>query len=229
MAQYILALLLALASFGQADGTRERTLKGNVPAAGLKSIDVRGKVGSIAITPANGSEIRYSVRLTAKTEWHFFGRKTGRPDLVDLRQDRQAEVLTLDLSGDRNNIDEEWILEVPESFAARVTMDVGKIRVSGIRGGCDARMDVGDVDVRIPEGSVSAENDVGDIRVHTDTGSYGNVDLRSDVGKVHVILDGHDVDRKRAPGAGDTLRLNGPGRDRIRAHTDVGSVNVRIR
>jgi hypothetical protein len=157
MAQYVFALLLALSSFGQADGTRERTLKGNVPAAGLKSIDVRGKVGSIAITPANGSEVRYSVRLTAKTEWHFFGRKTGRPDLLDLRQDRHAEVLTLDLLGERGNIDEEWVLEVPESFAARVTMDVGKIRVSGIRGGCDARVDVGDVDVRVPEGSVSAE------------------------------------------------------------------------
>src|SRR5262245_10574005 len=202
MAQYLLALILALSAFGQADVTRERTLKGNVPAAGLKSVDVRGKVGSIAITPTNGSELRYSVRLTAKTEWHFFGRKTGRPDLVDLRQDRHGEVFTLDLSGDRDNIDEEWVLEVPESFAARVTMDVGKIRVSGIRGGCDARMDVGDVDVRVPEGSVSAENDVGDIRVHTGTGSYGNVDLRSDVGKVNVILDGHVMDRKRAPGAG---------------------------
>ena len=232
MARYAAISILTVLIFQAHTGSalaQSKTLNGTAPAAALQSVEVRGGVGSVIVSPGSGSEIHYTVRLTAKTEWHLLGRTTGRPDLLGMREDRRGSVLILDLSGDRRNIDEEWTVEVPEAFAAKIKVDVGKIRVSGIRGGCDTRMDVGDIDVRVPEGDVTAENDVGDIRVSTGTASYGNVDLHSDVGKVNIALDGHDLERKRAPGSGDSLRLNGSGRDHIRAHTDVGGVQVRIR
>jgi hypothetical protein len=207
----------------------ERNLNGTADAASLKSIEVRGRVGSIQLTPGTDSEVRYSVRLTAKSEWHLFGRRTGHPEQLELRQDRRGDALILDLSGDRQNIDEEWVVEVPAGFAARLSLDVGKLHVSGIHGGCDTRVDVGDIDVDVPEGAVTADNNVGDIHVRTATPSYGNVDLRADVGKVRVSLDRHQVEHERSPGAGDRWRLEGPGRDHIRAHTDVGDVEVRIR
>jgi hypothetical protein len=224
----ILSTVLALANAATAQN--DRHLTGSVPAASLKSVEVRGKVGSIRLIPNAASDIQYSVRLTAKTQWRFFGgRQTGRPELLQLREDRRADALTLDLSGDRENVEEEWTIEVPASFAARLTLDVGKVHVRGIRGGCDVRVDVGDIDVDVPEGAVVATSDVGDISVNSGTSSYGNVDLRSDVGRVSMMLDGHQMERKRAPGAGDSFRLTGPGRDAIRARTDVGDVQVRIR
>jgi hypothetical protein len=223
----MLAALVIYPNPAAAQGARN--LNGTADAASLKSIEVRGRVGSIRLTSGSDTEVRYSVRLTAKSEWHLFGRRTGHPEQLQLRQDRRGDTLTLDLSGDRDNIDEEWVVEVPAGFGARLSLDVGNLRVSGIRGGCETRVDVGDIDVDVPEGAVTADNNVGDIHVRTATSSYGNVDLRADVGKVRVTLDRHQVEHRRSPGAGDKWRLDGPGRDPIRAHTDVGDVEVRIR
>jgi hypothetical protein len=233
MIRYALVSILALAVVGlsetSAKAQSEKNLDGKVPATSLKSIDVRGRVGSIRLTPGSEAEIRYSVRLKGKTEWHLFGARTGHPERLEMVEDRHGDVLTLDLSGDRDNIEEEWIVEVPAAFAAKLRLDVGKLRATGIRGGLDTRVDVGDIDVDVPEGAVYADSSVGDIRVRTSTSSYGNVDLRASVGKVRVTLDSHQVDHKRSPGAGDSWRLNGPGRDHIRAHSEVGDVDVRIR
>ena len=197
-------------------------------ATGLKFIEVHGKVGSIVVNSSPVMEVRLSLRLTPKTSGFFF-RKTGDPNQVQLRQDRRGDVLELDLSGDRDNLDEDWVLDVPQSLAARLRMDVGKMRVTGIRGGLEARMDVGDIDVDVPEGNITAENDVGDIRVSTSTTSYSNVDIQTDVGKVRVSMNGHLVDVRRAPGSGDSFRMSGSGRDRIWARTDVGAVELKIR
>ena len=222
-------LLIAVLGVALTPAQAEKTLTGSTAASGHTSIEVRGNVGSITVTAASVQEVRVSVRVKGKTQWRFFGSVTGDPNQVQLRQDRHGNALEISLFGDRRNLEEDWQIEVPESVAARLDLDVGRIRVNGIRGGCDARTNVGHIDISVPQGSISATSSVGDIRVSTATSSYGDVDTRTNVGHLRLDRDGHAMDHRRAPGAGDSFKLRGAGRDRIRAHTDVGAVELKIR
>lgn len=222
-------LLIAAMALTFLPAQTERNLSGSTPAAGITSVEIRADVGSITVTAAPIQEVRVSVIVTAKTQWHFFSRETGDPSRVQLRQAKYGNSLEISLSGDSRNLEEQWKIEVPENVSARLALDVGKIRVNGIRGGIDARTDVGPIEIDVPEGSISATSHVGDIRITTRTPSYGDVDTRTSVGHLNLAMDGHALDHKRSPGAGDTFKLRGPGKDRIRVHTDVGAVNLKIR
>ena len=183
-AKYVFAALglaLLLVQSAPLFAQEERTISHSTPAVDLRSVEVRGGVGSIIMTAAPVSEIRVSLRLKGKSSWGFFSKKVGDPNQVQLRTDKRGDVLELRLFGERENIEEQWTIEVPESIAARLTLDVGRIKVTGIRGGCDAKTDVGDIDLVVPEGSVTAESDVGDVRLVTSTTSYSTVDARTDV------------------------------------------------
>lgn len=207
----------------------DRVLTATAPAQGLSAVDVDGKVGSVLISTAAVNDVRIRVVVETKSSWSFWrGRTRGNAQGVDLRANRSGNTLSVTLAGDREHLEETWTLEVPESLAAKVKVDVGRIRVRGIRGGCDTSVDVGEIDIDVPEGNISAESDVGDVKVRTMTKSYGNVDVRTSIGDARVTIDGHKADRPREPGPGDRFTLRGSGKDQIRLRADVGSTQLMI-
>lgn len=225
-----LILIIGLTcSVGFTQETR-RDLNSTVTATGLKTIVVDGSVGSVRLTPSDDSKVTIGVHLKAESSWSFWlGREQGDPSGIELITDVRGTELRITLRGDRKHIEETWTVQAPAGLEARVRVGVGSIDVRGFSGGCDARVSVGSVRIDVPEGHVSATTDVGDVKVRTATKSYGNVDVKANVGDMRVLLDGHRVPAPKSYGPGGHLSMPGPGKDRINIRANVGDAELSIR
>ncbi len=209
-----------------------RLIERTFPAEKAREFSVKGHVGRIRVNTGPSAEIRLRLELRAKTHsgW-FFSRRKGDPHAADLVAGTRGDALSFDLryQGDRDGLDETWILDVPARLAAELDLAVGDITVRGLAGGLRLKVQVGDIEAEVPEGSISAETNVGDIRVTSATSSYGAVDLSANVGDTQLDLAGGRVRQRKAHGPGDHTSVEGTGRDRIRLQTNVGDASLALR
>jgi hypothetical protein len=208
-----------------------RVIERSFSAEKVREFSVKGHVGRIRIT-SSSADIRLRLELRAKSYrgW-FFSQKKGDPHAADIAADARGDALGFGLRypGDRDGLDETWILDVPARLAADLDLAVGAISVRGLAGGLRLKVNVGDIEADVPEGSIVAETNVGDIRVTSATSSYGAVDLEANVGDTDLNLPGGRVRHRTAPGPGDSTSIEGTGRDRIRLQTNVGDASLALR
>jgi hypothetical protein len=82
--------------------------------------------------------------------------------------------------------------------------------------------------VRLPRAmALDASIGVGDIDA-TLTGRYGEISIRSNVGKVDLSVDGLHVASRRPPGPSDEARLSGGSGPALRLRASVGNVKASI-
>lgn len=229
----VLAFLLAVPLGHAAPAARsddERVIDRTLSAENVRELVVRGQKGTIRITGRSDEKVVLHLKLEAKEREGFFGKRRGDPYAVELVTETTGDRLRLDLSPDdeREGLEETWDLEVPSRLAAWADLVVGKIDVRDVAGGLDLHMSVGDIELDVPRGNIRARTNVGNIRATTGTSSYGDVDLRSNVGDTHLELSGHTVKYDKPPGAGNHISLNGSGQDRIDLRVNVGDASLRI-
>ena len=138
-------------------------------------------------------------------------------------------LLDLPRGADEDDIEQRWTIEVPAGFAARVALDVGDLKVTGLGGGVRAAVDVGNITLDLPGGAIEATVDGGGIDIVSAVAPSGDIDLAVDVGDVDLELDGRRIRGDHEDyGPGESLRLSGKGGDRVRARVDVGDIDASI-
>jgi hypothetical protein len=239
----VLGLCLAGTAGRSATGAQNakpapRDIDKTYEAAKLKSLSVEARVGKIELRAGHGDKVvlrlhiepkRRSGGMLRRGEW-------GDPSALEFREDTSGNELRLDLRvpsswgrNDGEGYEETWTLEAPARLAARLHVNVGNVEVEGMDGGCELKANVGDVKAHVTGGNITAEANVGSITVESSTPSYGNIEMEANVGDVHFMLDDHRVSTPKPPGAGNHFSMDGPGRDRIRLKTNVGSTHLTIR
>lgn len=230
-------LVTALAVTASAAETT-RTIEGQAPVADLARLVLEADVGSIELRAVEADAIRWRVELEPNRRggWRLFGPSDRRVrealEAASIASERHGEALVLELEVpsrvDRDDLEEHWSVELPSRLAARLALDVGELRVDGTSGDLRVEVDVGDIALDVRGGAIDARIDVGDIELRSSSRTVGPIDLASDVGGVDLELDGRRIKSGGGYGPGAELRLDGAGRERIRARADVGSIDVRI-
>jgi len=202
-----------------------RTLTANDPGQGLTALDVEGHVGKMHILAGTSGEIRVRVDVRASRD----ARSRGNPQNVDLRMDRSGSKLEVSLAGDHKDLEEDWTLEIPAQLQVEAEFGVGDLNIQGVRGGLKAKVGVGTLTIDVPEGSINAESGVGKINIKSATASYGNVDMRTNVGNARVQVEGRQIrQQNRPPGPSEHIALNGNGRDQFQIRSGVGDAELTI-
>jgi hypothetical protein len=148
---------------------------------------------------------------------------------VDLQTSRNGSTVVIRLSGDTRDLEETWLLEIPAQLRVQANFGVGDIDVRGVQGGIKAKVGVGSVKIDIPEGNIDLESGVGQISAKSATNSYGNIDVRGNVGNASVRIDGLQLRQEnRPPGPGEHITYSGRGRDQIQIRSGVGNAELTI-
>lgn len=232
-----LLAIAALCALGAA-AKDERVIEGSAPVGKATRITLDAGEGSLTLKAGGGETIRWRVELEPDAHHGWFSRRHDRDarEAIEgakvegsLRGESFELLLDLPRGADEDDISQHWTIEVPASFAARVALDVGELRVSGLGGGVRASVDVGSIDLDLPRGAVEASADVGDIEIVLGEAPEGDIDLEADVGDVDLTLDGRHIRNDRGDyGPGESVRLTGKGGDRVRARVDVGDIDASI-
>jgi len=203
-----------------------RQLTANESDQGLTAVDIEGHVGKMQILASTSPGIR--VRLEVR-QGNSNGRNRGNPQNIDLRTSREGSKLVVRTSGDHQDLEETWIVEMPAHLQVEADLGVGEMVVRGVRGGLKAKVGVGGVRIDVPEGDIEAESGVGEIQVRSATNSYGDVDVRASVGSGRVSIDGREFRQpNRPPGPSERISLTGNGRDRLQIRSGVGNAELTI-
>ena len=155
--------------------------------------------------------------------------KCGPENLQKLRiaTDRKGETLHVFTTPDvSKKCSEIWTLSLPTRFAFVSRSTGGRIEVSGLKGGVRIRSVAARCRLNLPGGSIDADCGVGDIEAVVQDIAYEQVSLHTGVGDTELTIHGYKLIRDRAPGAGDSLTLQGKGEYSIRLRSDVGDVNL---
>lgn len=232
-------LLAVLIATGTAAAGDDRVIEGSAAVAGATRLALDAGVGSLTVKVGATDTVRWRVALEADADHGWFSARRHQRDAeaaiaaakveATVRGDTVELLLDLPRGADEDDIEQRWTVEVPAGFAARVALDVGDLKVTGIGGGVRASVDVGHIALDLPRGAIEATVDVGGIDIINAEPPTGDIDLEVDVGDVDLELDGRTIRSDREDyGPGESLRLTGKGGDRIRARVDVGDIDAAI-
>jgi hypothetical protein len=150
---------------------------------------------------------------------------------LDLPHDPHLKDLTID-----------WRLGIPQTKAVRITNHIGSLSVSRMVAKVRAKDNIGLISIRDSSGPIMARTNIGKIKisgitrslfVKTNVGSVkvqgaitsiGTVDLRSNVGSVH--LRGLPHFSAQSSGLSGHFLYHGTGHHRIRIKVNVGSIRL---
>lgn len=228
-------LLLALSTSLGIAADESRTLKGEAPAADLKSLRLDARVGQVEVVAHDADSVVWELTLEPQREGIFSSRRKALEQIakaeVEARSSGSRFLLEVRLPAgtDKEDIKEEWKVRVPARFSADVDMAVGQMAVRGVSGGVDADLAVGEIDIEVPGGRIHAEVNVGEVSIETGTDSPGDIELGANVGDVSLQLDGYRVPAERGFGPGAEIDMRRDGRDDIEASVNVGDVRVVVK
>jgi len=223
---------LALAETGPA----ARTLTADIPAAGLKELDLRVGVGEVHVSPSPDDQVHVEIKLRQKDEeflWFFHWSSSGSAkDIAEaaIYQRRDGDTLSLGLDHDDRNdsVKQEWKLELPARLALDADMKVGDRVIAGVAGGVDAVLNVGELDIDVPQGRIKANVSVGDIRAKSGSGAYGRVRVTSNIGDAVLTINGEHSGFHGHSGLGNEVSVDGKGPDDMDLSVNVGEATLRI-
>lgn len=238
MKKIFAALLLSTApALAQADmGPVTRTLTADIPAAGLKELDLRVGVGEVHVSPSPDDQVHVEIKLHQKDEeylWFFHWSSSGTAkDIADaaIYQRRDGDILSLGLDHDDRNdsVKQEWKLELPARLALDADMKVGDLVISGVAGGVDAVLNVGELDIDVPQGRIKANVSVGDIRAKSGSSGYGRVRVASNIGDAMLTINGEHPGYHGHSGLGNEVSVDGKGPDDMDLSVNVGEATLRV-
>ena len=231
-----IALALVAATATASD---DRIIEGSAPIAATERLEIEAGVGDVVIRTGSDERVHWRLALEADPDagWMFSRKRRFdevRAELAKVEVTHSADgadfelALRVPAALDDDDFNQRWTITVPARFAARASVDVGLVKVTGLAGGVRASVDVGSIELDLPGGEVEARVDVGNIDITTATAPTGDIDLEADVGDVDLELDGRRIKNDHGYGPGASLRLSGKGGDRVRARVDVGDIDALI-
>lgn len=228
----------------------------NVPATGLKSVDLTAEVGDVEVTAGKADTVKIVVTAIAGTPGHFIFNWTtataGTPLPADLHlvTERKGDTLVVHLAGAQTagsaqtanhvlvvspfgaahgHLTGHWQVVLPARLAFSLKSGVGHVRVSGLAGGLRAELGVGDLQANLPGGPVSVEAGVGKVEVTVASPDYGSVALTAGVGDVVFTVNGKKIRTGyQRSFVASTQHLSGPGRTDYTLKVGTGHVVLNL-
>jgi len=214
------------------DDDDDRELTAEVSADGIDEILLDGHDGKATIKVGADDQIQIRVKIKAKRKGLIYKSSAGRAYVEDARleTDTRGGTLEVALSGGRGRKDTEeaWTIIVPRRLAVVVEMSAASIDITDVTGGVEVNLGVGKANVDVPRGNIEVRVSVGNATVETQTDSYGDVDLRAQVGKTRLWIGGHRIKYSNPPGPGSKVSMEGEGRDQIKVFVQVGDASLRV-
>ena len=133
-----------------------RTLKTEIPAGDLRSVDFNFGAGSVKIEGTAGSVVRLRVEARCDDESDSRCEKV----LERLRIESRVESGRLDLelhglsNGHIHDLDLDATLEIPRTLALDLDMGAGEIEIDGLESAIDIDLGAGEATIRVPERAV---------------------------------------------------------------------------
>lgn len=240
MNKSIVLLLLGLvpAAALADEGPVMRTLNADISAAGLKDLKLHVGVGEVHVSASNDDRVHVQVTLRQKEQeflWFFHWVSKGTAaDIAAaaITQDREGGSLSVSLNykgkSDSDELKQEWELQVPARLALETDMKVGELNIRDVAGGVDATLNVGELDVEVPHGAMHADVNVGEIRARSGSSDYGKINLSSSIGEAVLTINGTRGGYHDHGGLGNSVSVDGKGREDIHLSVNVGEVSLHI-
>ena len=96
-------------------------------------------------------------------------------------------------------------------------------------GGVSLDIKTGDAEASVADGPVDIRTNVGDVKLDYQGKAYGSVRGDSRVGTVELRIGDRAFGHRKAPGSGDSIRLDGPSSNVISLSANVGKVAITLR
>ena len=210
----------------------ERELTAEVPADAIDEILLDGHDGKAVIEVGDGDRITLRVTIKAKRKGLIYKSSAGRAYVEDARLETDVRRGTLEVTlsdgRGRKDVEEAWTIVVPRRLAVVAEMSAAHIEIADVTGGVEVHLGVGKVEIDVPRGSIKVKVSVGNAIVTTETDSFGDVELRAQVGNTRLWIGGHRIKYSDPPGPGSKISMEGEGRDQISVSVQVGDAFLRI-
>ena len=210
----------------------ERELTAEVSADGIDKILLDGHDGKAMIEVGDGEQIQIRVTIKAKRRGLVYKSSAGRAYVEDARLENDARRGTLEVTlsdgRGRKDVEEAWTIVVPRRLAVVAEMSAARIDITDVTGGVEVHLGVGKATIDVPRGNIRVKVSVGNAIVTTATDSFGDVDLRAQVGNTRLWIGGHRIKYSDPPGPGSKISMEGEGRDQVSVSVQVGDAFLRI-
>lgn len=234
-----LLLLCAAPALAQADtGPVERTLNAVIPAATVKDLKLHVGVGEVHVSASSDDKVHVQVTLRQKEQeflgfFHWVSNGTAADiAAASISQSQQSGSLSVGLnykgSSDSDELKQEWDVQLPARLALDTEMKVGELGIRDVAGGVVANLNVGELSIEVPGGPLKAEVNVGEIRARSGSKDYGKIDLSSTIGEAVLIINGAHGGYHEHGGLGNSVSLDGKGREDMHLSVNIGEATLRI-
>jgi len=219
-----LAVALLVLAPRAAQAADEATHRKRFPASSVGSISLRAAVGAVRIEQGGGDQVGVSVTLKAKRTTGIF---SALPDVSDLEIASTTRGDQLTLKVDANNIEERWVIRLPQKrlSAIELKLGVGDVEVLAPVRRFDIDVGVGDVNIDIPGGAIAVTVGTGDVRIRTKLADAGSIRGKAGVGSVE--LNGAKGTTKGST-VGGSVTAEGKGKQPIEVTVGVGDLTVNL-
>ena len=194
------SILLTSSAFAQAEHKIEHTFAINAQ----QELAIEVPVGSLELKTTQGNQVTVSIELKAKNNGIFSD--DVKLEEITLHHEQSSDRLSLSI--DEDDIQQTWLISMPETMAIDLELGVGDIEVDNFAN--SAAIDVG----------------VGAVRISSALDDYQSITLDSGVGdtKISGMKNAPKHTRKMVS---STTKYRGDGQYSINVEVGVGDIKVR--
>ncbi|HEA16726.1 MAG TPA: hypothetical protein ENH88_09830 [Pseudoalteromonas prydzensis] len=194
------SVLLTCSAFAQAEHKIEHTFD----ISGQQKLTIDVPVGSLELSTNKSNQVTVSIELKAKNN-SFFSDDVALEEIT-LKHQQSSDKLSLSIAED--DVQQTWLVSMPEAMAIDLALGVGDIEVNKFAN--SAAIDVG----------------VGAVRISSALADYQSITLDSGVGDTKISGMKNDAKHSRKI-VSSTSKYRGDGQHTINIEVGVGDIKVR--
>lgn len=168
-----------------------------------KALTIDFPVGSLELETTTGDEIILDIELEAKKDGWF----AGDNDISDIELKTKISKTEVSLKIDDDDLNQAWVLKVPQSLMLDIDVGVGNIALSQLKNSAELEVGVGSINITL-------------------TDDFKHIELESGVGETSIKGLSGKVENKRNVVTSES-RYHGKGTFSIDAEVGVGDITVR--
>ena len=195
-----------------------------IDAQSISSIKLKAGVGSVRIESGSGDTLEARVTLRAKRTTGIF---SSLPDVEKLEISATSRGDQLELGVDEKNIQEDWVLRLPNKkmSALEIMVGVGDVKVLASAKRIEVDLGVGDAHIDVVSGAITIKVGTGDAHIKTALANAGDIKGVTGVGSTSLKgLEG----TVKSNAVGGRVSGKGGGQQPIDATVGVGDLSIEL-
>jgi len=228
--------------------THQKTESVHLPAAGIRTLDIETRVGSITVNGSDVDEVHLSADIIVKAYSPEKAEELAEAVKIQIEPDGETLRIRASLPDDtkKRSVTVNFEVSAPFDLTARCRSTVGSVNINDMHGRIDAETDVGSITCKGVVAQVKLRANVGSVKVFcaSDAPAGFNADIATNVGSIELMAPkdlSAEVSAATNVGSVSTTRpitvvgklgksMNGAiggGDGKITLRTNVGSIEIR--